>query len=82
MKLWASQWKRYSARKLLGVRDAGRVTPYNDLGSDKSWEKDCWGNCSVGNLFREIVARQVVAGRVAPYVEPSSDKAMGESLGE
>jgi hypothetical protein len=31
---------------------------------------------------RERVARQVVAARVAPYVQPPSDKALGDLLGE
>jgi hypothetical protein len=36
-KLLASQWERYSASKLLGVRgDAGRVDPYDELSSDKA----------------------------------------------
>jgi hypothetical protein len=30
------KWERYSASKMLGVRDAGRVFPYDELASDKS----------------------------------------------
>jgi hypothetical protein len=33
-------------------------------------------------VARERFARQVVAARVAPYIEPPSDKALGDSLRE
>jgi hypothetical protein len=48
----------------------------------KLCDNDCWESGSSGNLLDEIIARQVVAGRVVSYVEAPSDKAVGESLGE
>jgi hypothetical protein len=44
------------------------------------WESLCWANYSASRLLQEKFARQVVASRVAPYVEPPSDKALVESL--
>jgi hypothetical protein len=44
------------------------------------WEDDFWEIYSAGNLLGERVALQVHAGRVVSYVEPPSDKALGESL--
>jgi hypothetical protein len=41
-----------------------------------------WESCSAGNLLDERVTRQLVATRVAPYVEPIRDKARGEPLRE
>jgi hypothetical protein len=42
----------------------------------------CWSSCSASKLLRERVARQVVSGRGVPYVNPTIDKALGESLRE
>jgi hypothetical protein len=43
-------------------------------------ENGCWEICSAGRLLGERVALQVVARRVAPYVELPSDKGLGELL--
>ena len=50
------------------------------LGAILRWENDYWESCSASKLPGEIGAGQVVAARVALYAEPSSDKALVESL--
>jgi hypothetical protein len=62
------------------------LVPLTSRAVTKLWasrcENDCWGSCYVGNLLLERVARQVVAGSVAPYALPPSVKALFELLGE
>ncbi len=43
-------------------------------------ENGCWASGSARKLLGERVAGHVVAARVALYAEPSSDKALVESL--
>jgi hypothetical protein len=50
------------------------------FGAILRWENDYWESCSASKLLGEIVTRQIVAARVAPCVEPPSDKALVESL--
>jgi hypothetical protein len=43
------------------------------------WENGYWESCSGGNFLYERVAEQVIASRVAPYVEPPIDNARSAS---
>jgi hypothetical protein len=87
-KLWASQWERYLASKLMVYKTLmlEYFLPMSTHTVTKLlwtyWESLHWLSCPASKLLREKVARQVIAGGVAPYVEVPSDKSLVQSLGE
>jgi hypothetical protein len=62
-------------------KSLGELLPVSSRPVTKLWASHCWEIlCWASFLLGERVARQVVAGRATSYVEPPSDKALGESL--
>jgi hypothetical protein len=86
-KLWASLWENdcwesCSAGNWLGERVALQVViPYIEPPSDKALGKSLLrGYLLVWSLRERVDQQVVITGRVAPYVELLSFKALGEWL--